>query len=488
MTPGLASDGATPDGATPEEAAPRGTGERPPPVRAYALVTLAYWAFMLTDGALRMLVLLHFHTLGFTALTLAWLFVLYEVAGVATNLVAGWLGTRFGLASTLVAGLGLQVLALVALAELDVGWTIAVSVAFTMLVQGVSGVAKDLTKIGAKTAVKRLATEDAPRGTLFRLVAALTGSKNAVKGAGFFLGTLLLAGLGFRDATLALAAFLAAAFVAVTLALPRTADGLGRGKPGARLGEVFSTDAAVNRLAAARLFLFGARDTWFVVGVPIFLHTALSDGAATGDARAFALVGAFMAAWIIGYGAVQAAAPALLGAGRHALADTAALARRWAGLLALLIGALALVAVAGGATGGAVGHGTASAAAGAPGWLVATVAVGLLVFGAAFAINSSVHSYLVLALSGRDRAAMDVGFYYAANALGRLAGTVLSGASYQLAGLAGCLGVATLMALASRAAIGRLAAAVPTRSGPLPTRAPRAVPSTGRRARRARRA
>ena len=423
--------------------AARPAASSPSAARAYATVTLAYWAFMLTDGALRMLVLLHFHALGFTALTLAWLFVLYEVAGAATNLVAGWLGTRFGLASTLVAGLLLQVIALVALAELDPAWTVAASVVFVMLVQGVSGVAKDLTKTGAKSAVKRLAADDAPRGTLFRLVALLTGSKNAVKGAGFFVGTLLLAALGFRDATLALAAFLAATFVAVALALPRVADGLGRARPGARLGEVFSTDAAVNRLAAARLFLFGARDTWFVVGVPVFSHDALSDGTAAGDDRAFALVGAFMAAWIIGYGAVQAAAPAALGARRHDLADTAAAARRWAGALTGLIGALALVATIAGDP--------------APPWLVATLAAGLLAFGAVFALNSSLHSYLILALSARDRTAMDVGFYYAANALGRLVGTVLSGLSYQLAGLAGCLGAATLMALASRVAVGRLA-------------------------------
>jgi len=420
------------------------------PVRAYAVVTLAYWAFMLTDGALRMLVLLHFHTLGFSPLTLAWLFLLYELAGVGTNLVAGWLGTRFGLASTLVAGLLLQVLTLAALAELDAGWTVAASIAFVMLVQGASGVAKDLTKTGAKSAVKRLSADDAPRGSLFRIVALLTGSKNAIKGLGFFVGTLLLGAVGFRDATLLLAAFLAVLFVAVALTVPRLDESLGRGRPGSTLREVFSTDAAINRLAAARLFLFGARDTWFVVGVPIFFHDALSDGTPAGDAQAFALVGAFMAVWIIGYGAVQAAAPSLVGAHRHDLADSVTLARRWSGVLAGTIGVLTLITAFG------VAGENAVLQASAPYWLVATVALGLLVFGVVFAINSSVHSYLILALSTRDRAAMDVGFYYAANALGRLVGTLLSGSSYQLGGLTGCLAVATGMTLASRVAVGRV--------------------------------
>jgi len=410
------------------------------PRGAFAAVTLAYWAFMLTDGALRMLVLLHFHTLGFTPLQLAWLFLLYELAGVATNLGAGWLGARFGLNATLFAGLLLQVLALLALAELDPAWSIALSVAFVALVQGVAGVAKDLTKTGAKSAVKRLAPSGAPEGTLFRLVALLTGSKNAVKGLGFFVGTVLLGALGFRDALFALAFVLVLVFIAVTIAPP---PGLGAGKRGVGTRDVLSSSPAVNRLSAARVFLFGARDTWFVVGVPIWFHDALSDGTASADARAFALVGGFMALWIIAYGIVQAGAPTLLRAARHTLADSLEAARRWAGRLTLVTAVIAAVTFAAGTTPTPA--------------LTAALVLGLLAFGAVFAINSSLHSYLILALAGDERLTMDVGLYYSANALGRLLGTLLSGLSYQAGGLSGCLVAAALMAWTSRLWAGRLA-------------------------------
>jgi len=415
----------------------------------FACVTAAYWAFMLTDGALRMLVLLHFHALGFSAVQLAWLFVLYELAGIVANLAAGWIGTRFGLASTLVSGLALQLLALLALAGLDPNWSVGVSLAFVALVQGVAGVAKDLTKTGAKSAVKRLAPTDGPDGALFRIVALLTGSKNAIKGGGFLLGGLLLAWLGFHDALLTLAAGLTAVFIAVTVFLP---GGLGRANPGSRARDLFSTSRAVNRLAAARVFLFGARDTWFVIGIPVYFHSVLSDGTVAGDARAFALVSTFMAVWIVGYGAVQAAAPALLGAAGNTVRGALDQARRWAGVLTGLIGALALAAWVAGATGpsGVGPHGAGAA------WLAPSLVVGLLAFGVVFALNSALHSYLIIALAGEDRTAMDVGVYYSANALGRLLGTLASGVAYQFGGVAGCLVAASAMALASRLCAGRL--------------------------------
>ncbi|MDA3857383.1 MAG: MFS transporter, partial [Roseovarius sp.] len=233
---------------------------RPQGLAAYLAVTAAYWAFMLTDGALRMLVLLHFHTLGFSPVQLAYLFVLYEIAGMATNLSAGWLAARFGLTATLYAGLGLQVLALLALARLDPAWAIATSVTYVMIVQGLSGVAKDLAKMSSKSAVKLLAPS-APGG-LFRWVAALTGSKNAVKGAGFLLGAVLLASVGFVASVLAMAAGLAVILVATVLGMP---SGLSAGRKDAKFREVFSRDHNVNWLSAARIFLFGARDVWFVV-------------------------------------------------------------------------------------------------------------------------------------------------------------------------------------------------------------------------------
>ena len=404
------------------------------PLAAYAAVTAAYWAFMLTDGALRMLVLLHFNALGFSPFTLAWLFLLYELAGIVTNLTAGWIAARFGLTATLYAGLAIQIVALVALAQLDPAWSVAASVAFVMAAQGASGVAKDLAKMGAKSSVKLLAPTEG--GGLFRWVAALTGSKNAVKGLGFLLGAGLLGWVGFGGAALGMAAVLAAILLAVAMLMPA---GLPRGRKAARLREIWSQDSRVNRLSVARLFLFGARDVWFVVGIPVYFYGVLSDGTDEGRRAAFFLVGAFMALWIIGYGAAQAAAPALLGARRRDVAQTARLALGWALALAAIPAGLALAA---------------AAAQGATDWLTATLIGGLMAFGLVFAINSSLHSYLILAFARGDRVTMDVGVYYGANAAGRLVGTLLSGLSYQVGGLPLCLGVAAAMAMASALAAG----------------------------------
>jgi MFS family permease len=413
------------------------TAAPPNPLRAYAAVTAAYWAFMLSDGALRMLVLLHFNSLGFTPIQLAWLFLLYELAGIVTNLAAGWLAARFGLAATLYGGLALQIGALVALAQLDPAWGVAASVAFVMAVQGVSGVAKDLAKMSSKSAVKLLAPkEDAG---LFRWVAALTGSKNAVKGMGFFLGAALLAVAGFEAAVWAMAGVLAAILIAVVLFLPAGLPG--RMKSEEAWGGWRSKDPRVNRLSLARMFLFGARDVWFVVGIPVYFQAVLSDGTAEGRREAFFLIGSFLALWIIAYGAVQAAAPRLLGAKGQPEEAMTAKAILWAGLLVPIPFALAAVALL----------------AGEPSpWLTATLIAGLLAFGFVFAINSSVHSYLILAFGSADRITRDVGFYYMANAAGRLIGTLLSGVSYQLGGLPLCLATAGLMALASWIAARRL--------------------------------
>lgn len=392
---------------------------------AYVAVTAAYWAFMLTDGALRMLVLLHFHTLGFSPVQLAYLFVLYEIAGVFTNLSAGWIAARFGLTRTLYAGLGVQVIALLALARLDPGWAVSLSVLYVMLVQGASGVAKDLAKMSSKSAVKLLAPKE--DDGLFRWVALLTGSKNAVKGLGFLLGAALLALAGFQAAVLGMAAALAAILVAVLIGMPA---GLPAGRKDAKFREVLSKNRNINWLSFARVFLFGARDVWFVVGIPIYFYAVLSDGTEAGNRAAFFIIGTFMAVWIILYGAVQACAPSLLRAASLGEAAMVASARTWATALIAVPAALALL--------------TALAGAPAP-WLTAALIAGLLVFGAIFAVNSALHSYLILAFTEDSRVTMDVGFYYMANAAGRLLGTVLSGASYQLGGLPLCLGTAAAM-------------------------------------------
>jgi len=404
---------------------------RPEGLAAYMVVTAAYWAFMLTDGALRMLVLLHFHTLGFSPIQLAYLFLLYELMGVVTNLSAGWIGARFGVTSTLYAGLILQIGALAALYQLDPGWAAATSVVFVMAVQGLSGVAKDLAKMSAKSAVKLLAPAE-EKGALFRWVAVLTGSKNAVKGLGFLLGASLLALAGFKPAVLAMAIALFAILVAIGIFMP---SGLPGGKKSTKFSEVFSNNRNVNRLSVARLFLFGARDTWFVVGVPIYFYSVLSDGSPEGARTAFFQVGVFMAFWIIGYGFVQALAPKLLRAKQKELPEIIGLARVWVGILVFVPAALALAAwLAGGE---------------AQDWLSMTLVVGLMAFGVVFALNSSLHSYLILAFTAAERVTMDVGFYYMSNAAGRLVGTLLSGIAYQLGGLTLCLAATAGMALAS---------------------------------------
>ena len=410
--------------------------DRPDGLSAYIAVTAAYWAFMLTDGALRMLVLLYFHTLGFSPVQLAYLFVLYEVAGMLTNLSAGWIAARFGLTSTLYAGLGLQVVALIALAQLDPGWAAGLSVVFVMVVQGASGVAKDLAKMSSKSAVKLLAPTEG--GGLFRWVALLTGSKNAVKGLGFLLGAALLATVGFVWAVLAMAAVLAGILVFVLLAMP---PGLPKGRKGAKFSEVFSKSANVNWLSAARVFLFGARDVWFVVGVPVYFYAVLSDGTEDANRAAFFMIGTFMALWIILYGAVQASAPRLLRASARSEAELIGAARGWAWALAVLPAVLSVAALLSPAP---------------QTWLTVALTAGLLVFGAIFAVNSALHSYLILAFTRAERVTMDVGFYYMANAGGRLLGTVLSGLTYQAGGLALMLGTAALMVAVSALAAGGL--------------------------------
>jgi len=395
------------------------------PVVHYGIVTAAYWAFTLTDGALRMLVLLHFHERGYSAVQLAFLFVLYELCGVVTNLLGGWIASRMGLRVTLTAGLLVQVVALVLLSLVGPTWAVGLSVAYVMGTQALSGVAKDLTKMSAKSSIKVLVPPEA-EGALFKWVALLTGSKNALKGAGFFLGGLLLALLGFRGSLWAMAAGLAVVWLLTDATLPRD---LGRAKVKARFKGLLSKSPEVNVLSAARFFLFGARDVWFVVGVPVFLSGTLGWG--------FTEVGSFLALWVVGYGAVQAVTPALLRRFTHGRAPQGRSALVLALLLAFVMGGVALALRAGAP----------------PQWVLVA---GLGLFGLVFALNSSVHSYLILAYSEGDAVSLNVGFYYMANAGGRLLGTLLSGVTYQLGGVQGCLWASLALALATAALSMRL--------------------------------
>ncbi len=388
--------------------------------RNYAIVTAAYWGFTLTDGALRMLVLLHFYRLGYSPFTLAFLFLLYEAAGVAANLIGGWLATRYGITRMLTVGLATQIVGFTLLSMLQPGWTTLLSVAWVVAAQGVCGVAKDLTKTASKSAIKvtAAAAKEEGAGQLFRWVAWFTGSKNAMKGIGFFLGGLLLETLGFRQSLWAMAGLLALVLAGVLTSLPPM---MGKGKASKSAKELFAKNPGINTLAAARVVLFGARDVWFVVGVPVFLYA---------QGWTFTMVGTFLAAWTIAYGVVQALAPQVVRRSSDGLSSEVPAARWWSAALALVPVGLAV-----------------AVALDAPG-LEWVVVAGLGLFGLAFAVNSSVHSYLVLAYAGSEKAAEDVGFYYAANALGRFIGTLLSGLLYQWGGLLyGLVGSAVMLAL-----------------------------------------
>ena len=384
-------------------------------VSSYAVVTAAYWGFTLTDGALRMLVLLHFHELGYSPVQLAFLFLFYEFFGIVTNLFGGWLASRMGLRVTLLGGLALQIIALVMLSLLVPAWPRMLSVAYVMAAQALSGIAKDLTKMSSKSAIKTLvpANEDA---ALFRWVALLTGSKNALKGVGFFLGGALLGWLGFQAALWAMAGALAVILFGATMSVPHD---LGKTKSKSKLGQLLSKSHGVNVLSAARFFLFGSRDVWFVVGVPVFFASQLH--------MSFAVTGSALAAWVIGYGVVQSIAPTLIRRWTGGRAPGGRSAQTLAFGLAVVMGLVAL-----------------GLFAGAP--PTVTLLGGLGLFGIVFALNSAVHSYLILAYSDGDKVALNVGFYYMANAGGRLVGSLLSGVLFQAAGVRACLWASAAMA------------------------------------------
>jgi MFS family permease len=403
-------------------------------LRNYAVVTGAYWADTIADGASRMLVLFYFYERGYTPFEVASLFLFYEVFGIVTNLVGGWLAARLGLRATLLMGLATQLVALGMLALAPDDWLV---VAYVMAAQALSGIAKDLTKMSSKSAVRLVVPEDAA-ATLYKWVAILTGSKNALKGVGFFVGGLLLTLVGFQTALLILAGLIVVALAGV-LTLMR--GDLGHPDAKAKFTHMFSNDRAVNMLAGARVFLFASRDVWFVVALPVFLRTQLG--------WSFWEVGTFLAVWVIGYGAVQASAPRLV---RRQGAEPDGATATW---LAFVLAAFP----AGIAFALAVDFDPA-----------VVLVCGLIAFGVIFALNSAVHSYLILAYAQGDKVAMNVGFYYMANAGGRLAGTVLSGLIYQLEGLEACLWTSAVLVLVAgllsrllpsttRPPVGRVAAA-----------------------------
>jgi predicted MFS family arabinose efflux permease len=384
---------------------------------------------MLTDGALRMLVLLHFHTLGFSPLQLAYLFLLYEFFGMVTNLTAGWIAKKIGLNITLYSGLFLQILSLLLLTQIDKNWSITLSVIFVMATQGLSGIAKDLTKMSSKSSVKLLAPDN--NSKLFQWVSFMTGSKNAVKGFGFLLGSLLLTFIGFKSSLFFMAAFLSITLILVLILLK---DKLSTTKKDTKFSEVFSKNKNINYLSLGRVFLFGARDTWLVVGLPIFLYSILSDGSIESNHKAFFVIGTFMAGWTVFYGFVQSITPKLVSNNN----STRKQIEFWASALAVI--PLFLIPL---------NFYTQD-------FLLHITIFVLFVFGFVFAINSSIHSFLILKFTDKNRVTLDVGFYYMSNAFGRLMGTLLSGLSYQYGGFSACVLVAAILLFINRISIKKL--------------------------------
>ena len=248
-----------------------------------------------------------------------------------------------------------------------------------------------------------------------------------MKGSGFILGAMLLAAFGFVSSVLTMAVILFVILLGVLFYMP---SGLPAGRKDAKFSEVFSGNRNINWLSASRLFLFGARDVWFVVGVPIYFYAVISDGSDDGNRDAFFLVGTFMAVWTIFYGIIQGWTPRILKVTSQMDTEILAQAKRWVGLLIvvpLLLAALVWLVPEPSRT------------------LTSVIVLGLLVFGGIFAVNSSLHSFLILSFTDAKRVTMDVGFYYMSNAAGRLLGTVLSGFTYQVGGLPMCLCAATVM-------------------------------------------
>ena len=383
-------------------------------MRDYFLIVVSYWTFTLTDGALRMLILLYFYQIGFDPLDIAFLFIFYELFGVVTNLVGGWLAARLGLNTTLIVGLITQV---IALSMLMVDGSV-LTVAYVMLAQALSGIAKDLNKMSAKSGVK-LSVPLGEEGRLYRWVSVLTGSKNALKGIGFFLGGLLLNTIGFKLSMGLMASVLALVAIGTLAFLKRD---LGKTTYKPKFRDMLSKSSEINRLSAARFFLFGSRDVWFVIALPVFLQLEMGWTSLG--------VGTFLALWVIGYGLIQTLYPIVSRVFTLSEPDGRSVVL-WG--LALSVLPILILFLEYGLK-----------------WDSEVVAVmGVLFFGIVFAVNSTIHSYLIVSYAKRDGVSLDVGFYYMSNAAGRLMGTVLSGLVYQQYGFMACIAVSAVFVVMS---------------------------------------
>jgi hypothetical protein len=380
----------------------------------FIIITITYLLFTVTDGAVRMLVLLHAYNKGFTAMEVAIMFTLYELMGAVTNLAAGVAGSKWGIRATLISGLLLQIVGLGMLYGWSDDWSKGEAIVYVTIAQAMCGIAKDLTKLGGKT-VTKLVTPEEKQVRLFKLVSALTGYKNSLKGVGYFMGAALLdwsyeaaisVNIGFIIVALPFAIF------GLTTQLGRVAS------KNITLAAVFKQSDNINYLSLARLFLFGSRDLWFEVPLPFYLRSPEGLGWPR------AAVGALLASYIIIYGQCQSYSPQLVLAPLKQSPPNKWACILWNAVLAvcpIFMGAMALTSMYDEPGDSSTGK-------------VATLMIGVFSFAIIFAINSAVHSYLVVKYAEGNKVAMNVGFYYMANAFGRLTGTIISGALYSYVG------------------------------------------------------
>jgi len=419
-------------------------------LRPFVIISSSYLLFTITDGAIRMIVLLHAYNKNFSALEVAIMFSLYELAGVFTNLIAGLLGAKWGIKFTLICGLSLQLFSYGLLFGWKNNWSKIEAICYVTFAQMFAGVAKDLTKLGGKT-VTKLVTPDEQETKLFKLVSLITGWKNSLKGVGYFLGSFLIS----INYELAVSVMMGFVLLAMPWAILGLDQGLGTAKTkNASWSEIFVLDNTnLNWLSLARLFLFASRDFWFEVPLPFFLRSPSCDGLGemecTNDGNCTrgavcsdgfcaninegggcgglglpkAVVGAFLGGYIILYGQVQSWTPQLVTGPLKQTPPNKLTEILWGIVNCLPTYMMWIVMTFGSAF-------KENDVTSMTVWLVVVI----VAFAIIFAINSSVHSFLVVKYASKEKIAVSVGFYYMSNALGRLFGTLGSGFLYTYAG------------------------------------------------------